>query len=698
MRDALSACGAAVVALVVVLSSLLVPSGARGAAAAGPVLGPTPLGTPHAPIVIQGDSSFTAANGVLRGDGSADDPYVIEGWTIETSYEGIQIVGTTAHVVLRSLLLYNNTCQPDGASCGFLGILLLNVSHAEIRSVVVTGMSRGALDLSGVHDVMVADSTLEAGVSVVAVGLAASSSAGYLYATDVVLERNRVTCTGSVDYARGIVVNATRLTIRDNVVRCPEEGIYLSDASDVLVTHNAVVGAGAGLVAFTATNVSWLANDVVDLKQDPLVKYPTGSAFLLHETRDAVVRGNLFRSDSVIALTLYLSSGVHVDHNNIIGDIATYDSPGPDAWDAGYPSGGNYWSDYAGADRCSGPLQTNCTGPDGFGDTPRSVFGDTVDRYPLMDPLVLLNALPHAELVATPAMGNLSTGFVFNASASKDAQDPTAALQVRWDWTDDGVWDTAWSTEQVTTHTFGSAGSWTVRMALRDTDGLADEATVTVVVDAAAPTVLLQLSGTLGEHGWYRSAVTADIRATDTVSGVASLRARLDAGPWYSVTQPFVLMDGSHSLEYRATDRVGNTGPVEQLTIRVDTQTPAIQSLSPSGVLTNSVVMISWVARDDTSGVARFELSVDGSAYGDVGSTSDTLTLADGVHTVTLRVTDAAGNEVTTNTTFRVDTNPFSFSGPFAGLPTILVVVAMAAVAIALWYRRRPKAQPTTLK
>jgi hypothetical protein len=52
-------------------------------------------------------------------------------------------------------------------------------------------------------------------------------------------------------------------------------------------------------------------------------------------------------------------------------------------WDDGYPSGGNYWSDYAGVDEKSGPGQ-NLTGSDGIGDTHYIIDGNNRDRYPLM--------------------------------------------------------------------------------------------------------------------------------------------------------------------------------------------------------------------------------------------------------------------------------------------------------------------------
>ena len=55
------------------------------------------------------------------------------------------------------------------------------------------------------------------------------------------------------------------------------------------------------------------------------------------------------------------------------------------SWDDGYPSGGNYWSDYNGTDFYSGTNQ-NVTGSDGIGDTSYIIDVNNVDRYPLMSP------------------------------------------------------------------------------------------------------------------------------------------------------------------------------------------------------------------------------------------------------------------------------------------------------------------------
>ncbi len=88
---------------------------------------------PRAPIYIHGDDAFTWANGVVRGSGTEGDPYIIEGWVIETAgYDyGIYISGTTAHFVIRN-------CQvryPQERA----GIFLSNVVNGRIEQSAVFG-------------------------------------------------------------------------------------------------------------------------------------------------------------------------------------------------------------------------------------------------------------------------------------------------------------------------------------------------------------------------------------------------------------------------------------------------------------------------------------------------------------------------------------------------------------------------------
>jgi len=88
---------------------------------------------PRGPIYIYGDTQFTWENGVLRGTGTAEDPYVIEGWLIDTRGHdyGIYVDGTRAHFVIRN-------CQVR-YPLEKAGIMLSNVRNGRIEGTAVFG-------------------------------------------------------------------------------------------------------------------------------------------------------------------------------------------------------------------------------------------------------------------------------------------------------------------------------------------------------------------------------------------------------------------------------------------------------------------------------------------------------------------------------------------------------------------------------
>ena len=86
---------------------------------------------------------------------------------------------------------------------------------------------------------------------------------------------------------------------------------------------------------------------------------------------------------------IYLNDSIDnlIYHNNIkYNTNQANDDTAANSWDSGYPSGGNYWSDYIGNDDNKG-LNQDQLGSDGIGDTPYPIpGGSSVDRYPLMVP------------------------------------------------------------------------------------------------------------------------------------------------------------------------------------------------------------------------------------------------------------------------------------------------------------------------
>ena len=129
------------------------------------------------------------------------------------------------------------------------------------------------------------------------------------------------------------------------------------------------------------------------------------------------VSGNNVTANSGLSIELTDSSNNTIYHNNFVGKIvqASVDSASVgDSWDNGYPSGGNYWSNYNGTDLYSGSYQ-NVTGSDGIGDTPYIVDTNNTDHYPLMGGFSDFSVAPGADVQVIS--NSTVSDFQFNGNA-----------------------------------------------------------------------------------------------------------------------------------------------------------------------------------------------------------------------------------------------------------------------------------------
>lgn len=90
-----------------------------------------------------------------------------------------------------------------------------------------------------------------------------------------------------------------------------------------------------------------------------------------------------------------------------------------------------------------------------------------------------------ASFTASPQTGSTTTEFQFNASAALDELDDTEALKVRWDWENDGYWDTPFSTVKQIMHQYASQGVKEIKLEAQNTYGYSTTATGRVWVGNA---------------------------------------------------------------------------------------------------------------------------------------------------------------------------------------------------------------------
>lgn len=78
---------------------------------------------------------------------------------------------------------------------------------------------------------------------------------------------------------------------------------------------------------------------------------------------------------------------------------------------------------------------------------------------------------PFPFLTITPSIGATHTNFEIDAQKCSDIEDETELLMVRFDWENDGSWDTDWINEKTHIRQFEKEGITTVKMEIMDTDG-----------------------------------------------------------------------------------------------------------------------------------------------------------------------------------------------------------------------------------
>jgi parallel beta-helix repeat protein len=112
------------------------------------------------------------------------------------------------------------------------------------------------------------------------------------------------------------------------------------------------------------------------------------NGILLLESSGNNILENDLVSNLNYAIRTERTNGNSIYHNNFIdniGQVYDWEQQSMNVWDNGYPSGGNYWSDYVSLDVKSGPGQDSL-GSDSIGDTAYIIDANNQDNYPLMNP------------------------------------------------------------------------------------------------------------------------------------------------------------------------------------------------------------------------------------------------------------------------------------------------------------------------
>jgi len=164
--------------------------------------------------------------------------------------------------------------------------------------------------------------------------------------------------------------------ITDNNCNGIETHGYHPLGNNIIHRNNIAANNGYGILLYGDYNT-------ISQNKITVNNYGIGIAYASYNT----ISGNDITANSNCGIYLFWdSSGNIIFHNDLIDNtiqVKVEQLGHGNSWDDGYPSGGNYWSDYSGIDMRRGVYQ-NFAGSDGVGDTPYVIDVYNRDKYPLM--------------------------------------------------------------------------------------------------------------------------------------------------------------------------------------------------------------------------------------------------------------------------------------------------------------------------
>jgi parallel beta-helix repeat protein len=223
------------------------------------------------------------------------------------------------------------------------------------------------------------------------------------------------------DIFGGIVVQRSNIIINGNGHRlngtgtAPWEGFYLSDVNNITIQNTNIEYFDYGVYIAYSSNNTVTGNNITNNYHGIAFGYTSGNTIIgnniaaqrgygitLHESSGTIITGNNVTANKGPGIRLSYSSGNSITGNNIAKNkggiwleiavsnnivfhndfvennpqVSVYALA--NVWDDGYPSGGNYWSDYAAMYPNAAEIDNS-----GLWNTPYVIDVNNKDNYPL---------------------------------------------------------------------------------------------------------------------------------------------------------------------------------------------------------------------------------------------------------------------------------------------------------------------------
>jgi len=230
------------------------------------------------------------------------------------------------------------------------------------------------------------------------------------------LSRNRVTANNG--HGIFLVISSNNTISGNNITANHSNGILITEYSE----HNTIYGnnitqnESIGITLSISSNNTISGNNITNNGDYGVGLYWSSSSntvygnnitqneyagILFFQSSNNTISENNITSNGNYGVLLNMSSSNKFYHNQFINNTnQVYVEPdNANTWDEGYPSGGNYWSDYK--ERYPDAAEID---ESGIWDTPYVIDENNEDNYPIVPELLTWTSIPLTLTVLTVAM------------------------------------------------------------------------------------------------------------------------------------------------------------------------------------------------------------------------------------------------------------------------------------------------------